>query len=164
MTNTSVQVTTEALKIVTSGFFGALAAYLFNLLHWKTTERIRKTESILNSIKNNLDNIEKSTITYWLTHTPTTDKEITDIKHLEITIKSLHRTQNNLINQLSRNNTPSKNGNQLKEKIKTLNEQLYDITTGEDFESRQRKPRPAKCNTIARKCAEIKSVLNDINI
>lgn len=155
--------TVEALKILASGVVGALAAYLFNLFHWKTTEKLRKLELISQSIIDNTIKIEGTAIDYWLSRSAQNEQEKLRLKHLEITIKSLLLTQNSSITKLI-SISRSKQQSEIAEIIKKMNNRLYDLATGEEFESALKPSRPSKCNRISKACAEIRFKLIELSI
>lgn len=157
------ETTTKIIEVLASGFFGALAAYLFNLFHWRTTEKIRKIEQLCTNISRITDKLEEETIRYWLTPPPNNDIEKALTKQLEISIKSLIRTQVSLTEKLSEISSQKNKRDALK-KSKELNDRLYEIATGEEFESKSRKAKPGKCNIISRTCAEIRANLTSISI
>lgn len=139
----------ETLKILASGFVGALAAYLFNLFHWKTTERLRKLELVSQSIIDNTVKIEHAAVEYWLSGSGQNEQEKLRLKHLEITIKSLLLNQNSSTSKLISICRIRKQA-EIAESIKKMNNRLYDLATGEEFESAQKPSRPSKCNRITK--------------
>lgn len=157
------QVLLKVAEIISSGLVGAAAAYAFNLFHWHSTEKIRKIESLCNSIASITEKIEENSIRYWLTPPPSNDVEAASSKQLEISIKSLLRTQSSLTDKLS-NIASKKSHKPILAQAKKLNGRLFDLSTGDEFESKSRKVRPNKCNNISRACAEIRFNLADLSI
>lgn len=151
----------KILEIAGGGLIGAIAAYCFNLFHWKTTEKIRKIENLCEEINKVTEKLEQDTIQYWLSPPPQNDAEAIIAKQLEISIKSLMRTQVFLTQKLSDFIQDNKKQITLA-KAKTLNNRLFELSTGEDFESKARKARPSRCNNISRACADIRFNLSEI--
>lgn len=151
----------KAIEIISSGVFGAFVAYAFNLFHWFSTEKIRKTEQLCNSIYTIIDKIEDSSIRYWLTAPDDSNGAIT--KQLEISIKSLLRTQISLTESLAK---LSKKPSRIKtlQEAQTLNNRLFELSTGDDFESKCRRVRPTRCHNISRACAEIRFKLAELTL
>ncbi|WP_296128086.1 hypothetical protein [Pseudomonas sp. Ga0074129] len=145
----------KILEVIAGGFAGALAAYLFNLLHWNQTEKRRKTEIICSNILSITDKIEDQAITYWLS---VDNSRSPENKKIEISIKSLFRTQAKLIQQTS--NNPNID-TQRKEKIKTTHDMLFEIATGDYFESRAKEASPSKCYKISQLSAEMRIALTE---
>lgn len=145
----------KLLEIIASGFTGALAAYFFNLLHWNQTEKRRKTEIICSNILSITDKVEDQSITYWLSADNSRSPEN---KKIEISIKSLFRTQSKLIQQISKNPNIEE---QRKNKIKTTHDLLFEISTGDYFESRAKEASPSKCYKISQLSAEMRIALTE---
>jgi len=151
----------KTFEIISSGLFGAFAAYIFNLLHWCSTEKIRKVEMLCNSIYNVIDKIEDHSIKYWITSPSELDRATT--KQLEISIKSLLRSQISLTENLSKLTKKSSHINILQAAQK-LNDRLFELSTGDEFESNDRRVRPTKCHNISRACAEIRFKLAELTL
>lgn len=155
----------ESPKIIFSGFVGALTAYLFNLFHWQTTEKIRKREAICQSISHNIENLEDISLKYWLAQ-PSQDDHLSfvELKQLEILLKSRLRTQVSHTKNLKLHIGNSKKFKKRIETLESLNGRLFDIATGDDFESKIRTSRPSKCNRISTICTEIKFALAELSL
>lgn len=145
-----------SLEILASGSFGAFAAYLFNKFHWKQTEHLRKAELILKHIADNVDRIESLTIQYWLSEDSTRSPEN---KKNEIQIKSLFRTQTRLIKTIQ---THQDKKTAKLDSLSEIHEELFELATGDQFESRTRTSSPSKCNKISRLSADMRLTLIEL--
>lgn len=143
----------EGIIIALAGALAAtIAAFVFNLIHWKYTANIATKASIAKVLLSQLESLEKCATEYWLQ--PYKASEEPNLQCLEVSIKSLHesiRTTVSLyISKLS--------AAQKLDQMEILNEFLsksYTNVTGGNFQSKIRaisRPRATKnamlCNKI----------------
>lgn len=140
-------------------FIGAFSAFLFNYLNWKI---IKKKESILktcSSINQFIDELEKTSIDYWVEDYKENNK--IKITCSEITIKSRLRLINKYIDILLSESEKSL-GEYAKTNIKKFINDVYDIITGGDFESKSRKASNQIANKISIKCSDMRATLHTL--
>lgn len=155
MANEETNLAAMTLEIISAGGFGAFAAFCFNKLHWWQTEKERKNELTISTLYNNLIEIERTAIKYWLSSDSSRSPENLQ---MELLIKSLLTTQRKLLAKLTNR---SKSIQSIK-KLEDLHKRIYETATGGDFETRARKASPSKSNTISRLTADMQLSLIDL--
>lgn len=137
-------------------FVGALSAYIFNHLHWKTVNRNQRLKGIRTAIFELVSKLESLAVSYWLRGYD--ENMMHDLQVAEVEIKANMR----LIAKLVRIIPPealagiTKEG---KQKIDDFPSEMYDLITGDGFESRSRKISKSKATQITRHCSELKVIL-----
>ncbi len=152
------------LNSIIAAFVGSLSAYLFNLFHWKVVEKSRKTSRIGVELHSIILEIEKDAIRYWLKgYDPKNCEENTA---MEIFLKSKVLLAVNVAGSILRllhksSISPFLRGdNQFaKQSIETFRKEIYDLVTGDDFESKERKASKYKAMQISRLCSDTKAKL-----
>ncbi len=134
-------------------FIGALSAYLFNLFHWKMVEKKRKIARQCFAVIALIDDLEKISVAYWVKDYNA--EEIVQIHAEEISIKAKRHLMSKYIKLLS-SDLRGKQTSSIKMKLEELDDEIFELLTGDGFETASRvgsKPRAFK---IAKRFADVK--------
>lgn len=142
-------------------FIGAFSAFVFNLLYWRV---IRKKQILSNLGKDLLDlieNIESLALTYWVNEY---DEKETKTYHIsEIEIKTSLRQLNKHVRIFSET-IKGKIYSDEKNQLDSFVSNIYDLVTGDGFESKTRESSKPKAMKIARECSDARVVISLILI
>lgn len=144
----------KILEIIFTGAIGAFSAYLFNLFHWKRVEKIRLQEQKISSILKILEQVRVTAIKYW--SSSYTDDEATKIQD-EALIKILLLFQNRQLLDFCSNYQDSMMTSEL-HLILGFSSEIFDLITGEDFESKSKPIDHMKCKSIASKYYKVEVI------
>ena len=138
-------------------FMGAFSAYLFNLFHWVMVNKKQRKDGIGIALSVLVGELESISVTYWLNDY---DKECKQKIHAtEIAIKSKIRLIIRYIGILSAELNSKKSESNRKE-LKDFSLDIYDLVTGDDFESVSRVASKSKAIKISTKCSDIKAMIS----
>jgi hypothetical protein len=127
---------------------GTFAAYLFTGRHWKYSEAKKKESEFVDKISNLVDEIEEFSVAYWLADYSEKDSEN------EVYIKSRIRLLSRYIRVIDEKKEP------LKSALAEFQSDIFDLVTGEEFESLRRKASKPKAIRISYKCGDINATLS----
>jgi hypothetical protein len=127
---------------------GSFLAFLFNRLNWRLTEREKQEKESFSKLSILIDELEKLSVEYWIK-----DYDKDDEKN-EVYIKSKHRLLERYIREI---NTKDES---IKKDLENFASNIFDIITGDDFESKKRKSTKSKAISISNKCADINLKIN----
>jgi hypothetical protein len=128
---------------IISVIIGALLGYFFNRSHWSWTEKKKKETESFTKLFTLISELETLSVDYW-----TKDHNEDDEKN-EVYIKSKIR----LLTKYTRAiNTKDKS---IKNEIDNFVSDIFDLVTGGDFESKNRKASKTTAISISYKCADI---------
>jgi len=122
---------------------GALLGYFFNRFHWSWTEKKKKETESFAKLFTLISELETLSVDYW-----TKDHDEDDEKN-EVYIKSKIR----LLTKYTRAITTQDKS--IKNEIENFVSDIFDLVTGGDFESKNRKASKTTAITISYKCADI---------
>ena len=158
--STSSSVTFEkVLFAVFIAFIGAMSAYLFNYFHWKMIEKKQRVSNIgmaLNSLVNDLESIS---IDYWVQDYKVND--IQEIHAIEILIKSKTRLISRYVPIFVCELHSGRNADKIK-KLEEFRLDIFDLVTGDEFESKDRKASKPKALQIANRCSDIRAMISSL--
>lgn len=137
----------------TSAIIGACSAYAFNFFHWKMVEKKKKESDICLALISLIGELESLTVDYW-----TQDYKEDDQK-AEIYIKSKIRLVVRYINNFSKKNKTNKTID-INAELDKFGLDIFDLITGDDFESKQRKASKQKAMKISYQCSDIKALIS----
>jgi hypothetical protein len=132
---------------IISVILGALLGYFFNRFHWSWTEKKKKETESFSKLSTLISELEELSVDYWIK-----DNNEDDEKN-EVYIKSKIRLLTKYIRRINTQNESIKND---------LNEfvsDVFDLITGDDFESKDRKASKTKAIAISYKCADINATV-----
>ncbi|WP_036301757.1 hypothetical protein [Methylotenera sp. L2L1] len=144
---------------------GSFAAYSFTRYHWAHAEKKKKEAESFNKISNLISEIEEIAVEYW-----TKDHSQEDIKN-EVKLKSKFKLLTRYVKYVEEKREPKlmqlsrylkivnvKQGS-IKKELEQFNSKLYDLTTGDEFESIHREAAKSTASRVSFLCAEMKGTL-----
>lgn len=132
---------------VISVTIGVVLGFFSNRFHWEYTEKKKKESESFEKLSNLISDIESLSVEYW-----TKDRDDENAKN-EVYIKSKIRLLSKYIRNIK---TKDKS---IKSELEHFSFDIFDIITGDDFESSQRKASKSKAISISRKCSDINANL-----
>lgn len=126
-----------------SALVGAFSAFIFNRFHWQWTEKKKKETDLFYKISAIISELETLAIEYW-----TKDRSDSDEKS-EVSIKSKMRLIQKYIRAINVRDKSIEN------ELNQFASDIFDLVTGDDFESKRRRASKAKAISISYKCADI---------
>ncbi|QUN05351.1 hypothetical protein KDN34_14285 [Shewanella yunxiaonensis] len=147
---------------ITSGLISsvsaALIAYFLNYYFWKKIRKYNRLSHFAVLTLKNLEVFENAVIEYWSSNYTIRKNSSRDRKtELEIIIKTkfdiIKNSSNSMLDRIS-----DENGGD-KEIINNLVGEIYDLATGEDFESVNRKINVPLAHKTIKKCEDLKQTL-----
>lgn len=146
---------------VLTGLVVASAAFIYNKIHWasvkKRERKIKKAETIIELVTT----LDELAVDYWVRNYA--KKLSRDNTKCEIKIKSHLGLINTLIPSLCED-VGFRQRKKTKINLIGYHSELYDIITGDDFESTSRKSDVTKASKIANKCLKLRVELVNICI
>jgi hypothetical protein len=146
--NLSIKLFIPLISAFVGACLGSFLAFLFNRLNWKLTEQDKQKKELFSKLATLIENLEKLSVEYWIT-----DHNEEDAKN-EVYIKSKHRL---LVKYIREINTKDKT---IKKELEDFADKIFDVITGDDFESKERKLSKSKAISISNQCADINSKIN----
>jgi hypothetical protein len=142
------------LVAIVGALSSVIAAFLFNVIYWKVIDVKKRVSSEVAKIEIVLDRFEKTATEYWMY--PYNSQKAKGILIKEMRMKAdlrlLRDSQKKISNQLFRQITRT----QFNTTMNHLIGDLYDGSTGGDFEATQRKADLKRCGEIIRLCTQIR--------
>lgn len=143
---------TDVAFAIFIAIIGAFSAYLFNLFHWQFVSKREKISRIGEALLRTTDDLEKLSVHYWTSDCHSSNAEETHAT--EVLIKSRSRLLAKYVD-IYVTKGKFKNNHPRAKKLVLLTCELYDVATGEDFESKKRSASRAKAQKISNMCADI---------
>jgi len=139
---------------------GASSAYLFNYFHWRMVTKREAISESHTALVNLICKLESTSMKYWLRDYDEKNRSIE--QESEILIK----TNIHLITEHAQG-IIKKQGNILSTstilKLKRFPVEIFDVATGDDFESREKKASKNKASKISRLCLDIRTSLLSVD-
>lgn len=132
---------------IISVVLGAILGFYLNRLHWKYTEQNKKEASLFEKLSKLISEIETLSVEYWIK-----DRDDDDVKS-EVYIKSKILLLSNYIRNIKMTDKS------IKSYLEKFSLEIFDVITGGEFESSQRKASKSKAISISRKCTDINASL-----
>lgn len=149
-----------ALQVLTGvfvAFVGALSAYLFNYFHWVMVSKKQRVSRAGKALSELIEELETLSVEYWLGEYSSERKNA--IHAIEISIKSkLRLIQRHII--LVVPELKSRKAASRKHKLEEFGYEIYDIVTGDEFESKGRRSSKKKAVSISMKCADMRAAIS----
>lgn len=128
---------------------GAFSAYLFNFFHWRMVEKRKQISSARLALSTLVSDLESIAVNYWLRDY--CDKDRLEIQADEISIKSkiglIERYTRLISLQLGNNISASR-----KQEFEEFPLVIFDLATGDGFESVSKKSSKSKAIKISKLC------------
>jgi len=138
----NINVFTPYIPII-AVIIGSIAAYFFTRYHWSFSEKKKIEADHLGKISTLISDIEKISIGYWI------EAHNKDDVENEIYIKSKIKLLAKYVKNIGKEQESKKND------LNDFASNLYDLVTGDDFESHNRMASKNKAGLIAFLCADI---------
>ncbi|PHR52030.1 MAG: hypothetical protein COA48_02845 [Cycloclasticus sp.] len=137
-------------------FVGALSAYLFNYFHWKMVSKKNKLLGLCTAFTILINELERVSVLYWLT--PYQRASQREAHTLEIQIKSNRQLISRYIKSISLQ-LSGKQYDPVKKKLNDFDQEMFDLITGDGFESQSREISKSKAAQISKRCVSIKAAV-----
>jgi len=139
---------------------GAFSAYLFNFFHWKMVEKKKIESQVIQYAESLIKNLEIMAVNYWVENYKEQNEH--EINAIEIMIKStLHSLNQHISNFDFIKNNCGQNSN--KQILKDFHSEIYDLITGDDFESKNRKSSKSKAMKISLLCTDVRAKISSLD-
>ncbi len=138
---------------------GPFSAYLFTFFHWRKLEKRRNSSNLGKGLIDLIKELEIISLKYWISELYKKKKETIQIS--EIKIKSIIR-QINKQTILFSDTLSDKNTENRIDKLNSFKSEIFDLVTGDDFESKIRKPSRYKATKIATQCTDARVAITSI--
>lgn len=144
-------------------FIGAFSAYIFNFLHWKMVDKRNKLSKIGESLNILIKDLEVCAIEYWTKDY--NELEQHQINVLEISLKSrlLLIPKYILILNAELAGLDRKKHTLTTNKLTEFGCQIFDLVTGGEFESKQRKASKSKAMRISSQCSNVRAKISSLD-
>lgn len=132
---------------IIAAIMGAFLGYYFNRYHWSWTEKKKKEADVFTNLSALISEIEALSVEYW-----TKDRGEDDEKK-EVYIHSKSRLLRKYVRFVD------KKHKLIKEDLDSFVSDLFDLVTGDDFESKDRKASKQKAINISYRCADMNATI-----
>ncbi|OCH32991.1 hypothetical protein A6E13_11300 [Aliivibrio fischeri] len=150
-----------------SSLSSVIAAFVFNLLYWWAIDKRKKLNRSLKEYLTAIESIEKTATDYWLY--PYSKRHKKKIKIQEIKLHHEIRLLEHYGDIVSKNISwglfPYPNNEQkkrMKESADDFSDEIYDLVTGDDFGSEQRKENLKTVALIVQQCTLMKIIISGL--
>ena len=150
----------QALFAIFVVVVGASSAYGFNYLHWRMVEKRQEISGARMALSTLISDLESAAVNYWLRDY--SEKDRLELQAAEILIK----TKIPLISNYTKLITPRLGSNisaSKKQKFEDFPLEIYDLVTGDGFESVSKKPSKPKALKISKLCLSMKATILSLN-
>jgi hypothetical protein len=145
---------------ITGALSGAIAAFLFNWLYSSRTTKRDNLIKLASSLNEKIEVLESSARTYWLI--PYSQKLALKLNAQEIKIKSNLKAVRILSRSFSSRINRTKNQTLVSE-ITDYTDNIYDLITGGEFESKDRKASINTATKISNSSSVIRAKISDFS-
>lgn len=136
---------------IIAAIIGAFSAYSFNYFHWKMVEKKKKNSELLLMLSTLITELETLAVNYW-----SRDQNKEDRKD-EVYIKSRIRLLTKYKKQINKNKNSNKD---IIDDLESFGSDIFDLTTGDDFEMNNRKASKQKAINISYRCSDIRAIIS----
>lgn len=151
---------TTTLQQIELGVFlaiiGAFSAFCFNYLHWKMVSRRERTQALGVALSSLIEDLEKLAVEYWTQDYSSTSQHQNQIT--EVHLKSKLRLVPRYVDLYVRDLRPTAEKTS-KRKLKEFPSEIFDLVTGDEFESKSRNASKQKASKITFQCSDIRVVI-----
>jgi hypothetical protein len=149
-----VEKLTFALFVV---FIGALSAYIFNFLHWRYVQQRHNSSNLGRSLIDLIDKLEGVATKYWVSgHRGkcAEDEHMSEIQ-MKTLLRQIVKYKTTFVENMKCDDVGRKS-----EQLDSFVSEIFDIVTGDGFESIERTPSKSKAMKIARECSDARYVIS----
>ncbi len=152
-------VSSSLITALISTVCAATAAFIYNKIHWHSVVKRETKTKLLESISDVVNELRTDAISYWLKGY--SKKSAKSLLEEEMRIKaSLNIINSTITIYVSQISLLKRKG--IESKLRAFHNELYDIITGDDFETQGRKQDKGKVSAISTKCVAFRVLLNTI--
>ncbi|WP_422527061.1 hypothetical protein [Serratia fonticola] len=153
--NSGSSTLSDGVILALAGAFSAFAFNLFQKLLDAKSVRLTKSGDAMLLLINEFEEI---TVRYWVRGHDSSTADMESNTYDQINIKAMLMTLDKNVN-LMLENLPFKNKVYNKQKLSAFSSDVYDLASGDDFESEIRPPNKGKAFAISKKCSEAKAII-----
>lgn len=137
----------------------ATAAFIYNKIHWHSVVKREAKTKLLESISDVVNELRTDAISYWLKgYSKKSAKTLLEEEmRIKASLNIINSTITIYISQVSRLKRK-----ETEQKLRAFHNELFDIITGDDFETQTRKQDKSKVSAISTKCVAFRVLLNTI--
>lgn len=151
---------TQLLFGVLVAITGAFSAYLFNLFHWRMIEKKRIASRITGELSSLIERLESTAVKYWIQDYREQEKE--EINATEVVLKSNLRLIHHYIRD-SHSIFAVDKKTAISRLLEDFHIEIFDLVTGDDFESITRKASKSKAMKISSRCSDIRAKISSLD-
>lgn len=133
----------KAVIPIISVIIGAIIGFILNQYHWKRTEKEKKNANSFTKIFTLISELESLSVGYWIKDTCEDDVKT------EVYIKSRIRLLTNYVKSVDAKQV------EIKTELEKFISEIFDLVTGDEFESKDRKASKSKATSISYRCTDI---------
>lgn len=154
-------VSSSLITALISTTCAATAAFIYNKIHWHSVVKRETRTKLLESISDVVNELRTDAISYWLKGY--SKKAAKSLLEEEMRIKSSLSIINSTIT-IYASKISKRRRKEIEPKLRAFHDELYDIVTGDDFETQVRKQDKGKVSAISTKCVAFRVMLNTIKV
>lgn len=139
----------------------ATAAFAYNKIHWHSVVKRETRIKLLESISDVVSELRTDAISYWLKGY--SKKSAKTLLEEEMRIKASLSIINSTITIYS-SKISRRRRKEIESKLREFHDELYDVITGDDFETQVRRQDKGKVSAISTKCVAFRVMLNSIKV
>ncbi|HGO5343794.1 hypothetical protein [Raoultella planticola] len=152
-------VSSSLITALISTTCAATAAFIYNKIHWHSVIKREAKTKLLESISDVVNELRTDAISYWLKGY--SKKSAKSLLEEEMRIKASLNIINSTITIYVAQVSKLKR-KEIELKLRGFHNELFDIITGDDFETQTRKQDKGKVSAISTKCVAFRVLLNTI--
>lgn len=137
----------KAFLPIISVIIGALIGFFLNQVHWKRTEKEKRKTNSFTKIFTLISELESLSVEYWTKDTCEDDEKT------EVYIKSKIRLLTNYVKSVDATQVA------IKKELDNFTSDIFDLVTGDEFESKGRKASKSKAISISYRCTDINAAV-----
>ncbi|ELY3756176.1 hypothetical protein ACX4ER_000943 [Cronobacter dublinensis] len=152
-------VSSSLITALISTACAATAAFIYNKIHWHSVIKRENKTKLLESISDVVSELRVDAINYWLRgYSKKAAKSLLEEEmRIKASLSIINSTIPIYVSKLS-----SRSQKNIEPKLRAFHDELFDIITGDDFESQNRKQDKSKVALISTKCVAFRVMLSTI--
>ncbi|EIV3801641.1 TPA: hypothetical protein QHJ11_000571 [Klebsiella aerogenes] len=152
-------VSSSLITALISTICAATAAFIYNKIHWHSVIKREAKTKLLESISDVVNELRTDAISYWLKgYSKKSAKSLLEEEmRIKASLNIINSTITIYVSQVSKFKRK-----QIESKLRGFHNELFDIITGDDFETQTRKQDKGKVSAISTKCVAFRVLLNTI--
>ncbi|WP_163331423.1 hypothetical protein [Klebsiella aerogenes] len=152
-------VSSSLITALISTTCAATAAFIYNKIHWHSVIKREAKTKLLESISDVVNELRTDAISYWLKgYSKKSAKSLLEEEmRIKASLNIINSTITIYVSQVSKFKRK-----EIESKLRGFHNELFDIITGDDFETQTRKQDKSKVSAISTKCVAFRVLLNTI--